>query len=143
MTRTKRSRLRGRRSCGYGARKKHRGKGNRGGKGMAGTGKRAGHLITWILRNKIDYLGKKRGFKIKMAKTKLKEINIDEINKKLNNFLKESIAKKTERGTEVNLKGYKILSRGNTKEKLFISADSFSKKAREKIENAGGAINLI
>jgi len=38
--RNKRSRIRGTRTCGW-AMKKHKGSGNRGGKGMSGTGKRA------------------------------------------------------------------------------------------------------
>ena len=39
--RRKRVRQRGSKTHGWGAKKKHRGKGNRGGKGMAGSGKRA------------------------------------------------------------------------------------------------------
>lgn len=141
MKRSKRSRIRGKRSCGYGARKKHRGKGSQGGKGMAGTGKRAGQLITWILKQKIKYFGK-TGFK-NTRKKKLNEINLDEINEKINNFIEKGTAKKTSQGIEINLKGYKILSRGKLNEKLFINAGSFSEKAKKKIESAGGSISLI
>lgn len=143
--RSKRSRLRGRRSCGMGARNNYRGKGMQGGKGMAGTGKRAGQKKTWILKYAPDYFGK-RGF-VSVKKTKLekkkKEINLDEIKEKLDEFLKTGTAKKTAEGIELELKGYKILSRGNIdeiKEKLVLKASSFSDKAKEKIEKAGGSV---
>ena len=83
--RSKRSRIRGRKTCGYGARKKHRGKGSKGGKGMAGTGKKAGHKVTWVLKYHPGYLGGRRGFTSlgQKKKLKLKTINLDEINKNL------------------------------------------------------------
>ena len=133
--RKKTTRIRGRRTVGYGSRKKHRGKGSRGGKGMAGTGKRADQRKTFILKYLPGYFGK-RGFKGK--KIKIKIINLQDIEKKLEKFLKEGIAKKATEGIEIDLHDYKILSKGNIKEKIIIKAKAFSKKAKEKIEKVGG-----
>jgi len=133
--RKKRSRLRGRRTCGFGSRKKHRGKGSRGGCGMAGTGKRAGQKITWLLKNMPNYLGKKE---LKSYRAKLKAINLGDINERLDSLIKKGFAKKTSEGIEINLKDYKILGNGNINEPLIIKATSFSKSAEEKIKAKGG-----
>lgn len=136
--RSKRSRLRGKRTCGYGHKSKHRGKGSKGGKGMAGTGKRAGQLRTWVIQNRPGYFGK-HGFKSLKA-TRIKTINLDEIQERIHDLIKSGMAKKTELGTEINLQDYKVLSRGEVNQKLIIKANSFSKKAEEKIVKAGGKI---
>lgn len=139
--RSKRSRIRGRRTIGYGCKKKHRGKGSKGGKGMAGTGKRAGQKRTFLLKYEPNYFGKRGFVSLKKIKRKkeIKTINLDELQEKLEEFLNQGIAKKTEKGIEIELKNYKILSRGNIKEKLIIKANSFSAKAKEKIEAARGS----
>lgn len=79
--RSKRSRLRGSRTCRHGSRKKRRGKGSYGGKGLGGTGKRAGQRITYILKYFKSYLGKK-GFTShkKVEQRKLSVKNIGSIN---------------------------------------------------------------
>lgn len=138
--RTARSRLRGRRSCGYGHKFKHRGKGSKGGKGMAGTGKRAGQKKTWVLKYHPDYFGKK-GFKSR--KNKLPAMNIGYINDKIEKFVKEGKAKKGNDGYTIELKSYKILSTGKVNKKLFVKAKSFSKKAEEKILKANGTIEKV
>ena len=139
--RSKRSRLRGRKTCGWGSRKKHRGSGSRGGKGMAGTGKRSGHHKTFILKYFKDYFGK-TGF-VPIRENGLKIINLDLIERNLNSMIKEGTAKKTSRGIEINLPKYKILGSGELKSKLIIKANSFSESAKEKIEKAGGAAEII
>ncbi len=142
--RKKRSRLRCRKTCGYGSRKKHRGKGSRGGKGMAGTGKRADHRKTFILKYKPGYFGK-RGFKSlkKIKKAKAKVINLDAIEKRLDVFLREGVAKKTPAGIELNLQDHKVLGAGKLRNKLLIKAKTFSKQAKDKIEKAGGKIEKV
>ena len=134
--RDKRSRLRGRRTCGYGARKKHRGSGSKGGKGMAGTGKKAGQKKTWVLKYSPGYLGRKKGFVSLKQKRgeKLKSINLAQINEKLSKMKVE----KTDEGIILNLKGFKVLGRGSLKEKLIIKANAFSEKAKQKISSSGG-----
>lgn len=142
--RNKRSRLRGRRTCGYGSRKKHRGKGSKGGKGMAGTGKKAGQKRTFIDKYMPGYFGR-HGFKSlqQIAKTKPKIINLSEIQQRINNFIAEGTAKKTAEGIMIDLKNCKILADGELKDKFIINAKSASSKAKEKVEKAGGKILLI
>ena len=139
--RNKRSRLRGGRRCGYGFGKKHRGKGSKGGKGMAGTGKRAAQKRTFIDKYMPDYFGK-HGFKSfkQIKKTKPRIINLSEISARIESFISKGTAKKTASGIEISLPNYKILGKGEIKEKLILKAMSVSLQAREKIEKAGGKI---
>lgn len=125
--RKKLSRYRGHSTHGYGSKKKGRGAGNRGGRGMAGTGKRAQQKKPGILKQNPNYLGK-YGFKRpQMYKRFDKVINIKDLPEK----------------EEINLNelGYtKLLSAGMPKLKYKITVSSCSKKAKEKIEKAGGLI---
>ena len=101
--------LRGRKT-GYGSKKKHRGAGNRGGRGKAGRGK---HKRSWIIKNAKNYFKKPSmtSLKTDVGKT----INLDQIdNLAVKNDLKE-----------VELKGYKVLGRGSLSSKISIKADSF------------------
>ena len=107
--------------------KHHKGKGSVGGKGMSGSGKRGDQKKTLILNLPYKYFGAKGNIARKrLIKDKKNQINIDDIVKKLN-------GKK-----EVEFKNYKILSRGGINTGITIKAESFSKKAKEKIEKAGG-----
>lgn len=141
--RSRRSRIRGRRSCGMGVRNNYRGKGMQGGKGMAGTGKRAGQKKTWVLRYHPDYFGKHGFSSLKQQAGKEKAINLDDLQQRLHELIKEGKAKKTSEGMELELRDFKILSRGDVKGKLLIKASSFSDKAKEKIEKAGGSATVV
>jgi len=122
-TRKKNVKQRGSHTHGWGHKKKHRGAGNRGGRGMAGSGKRADqNKIRTIKKYGVKYFGK-LGFKSK-KQFKLKSINLHEI---------EKIGKDT-----VELTNYKVLGTGNITKKIKITATKFSKKALEKIKKAGG-----
>ena len=136
--------LRGRKTAGYGARKKHRGAGSRGGRGMAGSGKRADQKKTLILtKYGKSYYGKK-GFTVP-GKKYGREINLDQLSRKLPEFIKNGFAKK-DKEVNVDLKkaGYtKLLGRGKLEEKYLIKIKSFSKKAKEKVEQLGGEITGI
>jgi len=116
--RKKVSRMHGRKmgTHGWGARKKHKKSGHRGGTGMAGTGKRGDSKTTLITRQRI---------------------NLQQIEKNL-----EKYGKKTAKGWEVNLKKYKILGEGEVKEKLIITAFAASESALKKVQKAGGQIIL-
>ncbi|MBU2523547.1 MAG: 50S ribosomal protein L15 [Nanoarchaeota archaeon] len=136
VKRDKRSRLRGARSCGRGARKKGRGSGQRGGVGMAGTGKKSAQKLVWLKKYAPGgYLGK-RGFKSVRQRMhrEFLSINIGDIDRRLGAFENEGLLK----GKELNLEGYKVLGDGELKEKLTITAEKFSQSAKEKIEAAGG-----
>ena len=125
--RKKVSRMKATRYHGH-AMKKHKGKGSHGGKGMAGTGKRADQKKTWIVKYKKNYFGRKA----KQAVKRLKQINVDELEKFVQGDKKE-----------INLPKYKILGRGEIKQSLTVKADSFSKQAKEKIEKAGGKTIIL
>lgn len=126
--RGKRSRLRGNRTGGW-AMKKHKGSGNRGGTGMAGTGKRADQRKSWVIKYQFPYFGK-QGFTSRATKKKINNvINLREIQSKY-------------AAGEVNLKDYKILGDGDITGKYIIKAKYVSKGAREKIEKAGGKVIL-
>lgn len=115
---------------GTGARKNNRDSGNKGGKGMAGSGKRADHKKTLI--NKLyghKYFGKQGITSKKTKRDKRKRINVGEIQEKYS-------------AGEVNLKDYKILGKGEIKNKFTINAKEASKSAMEKVEKAGGKITL-
>ena len=123
---------------GGGARKKRKGSGHRGGKGMSGSGKRADHKKTLVIKlygNK--YFGKQgitsRGTKRDVGK----RINLRQIEMNL-----EKYGKKGKEGWEIDLKDYKILSQGEVKNKLIIKAKEASKSAIEKVKKMGGEILL-
>ncbi len=129
---------------GWGARKKHKKKGHRGGKGMAGTGKRADQKKT--LMTKLyghGYFGKQGITSKGTERDKRQRINLRDIDFNIEGFIKRGIAKKTEKGIEINLKDYKILDASKEykpKNKLIIKAMEASKSAAEKIKEAGGDI---
>ncbi|MFH1325737.1 MAG: uL15 family ribosomal protein [archaeon] len=141
--RTKASKMRGRGqgTHGWGARKKHKKSGHRGGTGMAGTGKRGDQrktLVTKLYGGK--YFGKQGITSRGTKKDKTKKINLATIEKNIDSYIKKGIIKKTEKGYDVNLKNHKILGDGEVKNKFFIKAKSASKSAIAKIKKAGGEI---
>ncbi len=114
---------RGRTSHGWGAKKKHRGGGSQGGRGMGGGHK---HKYSWVTSKCPDYFGYK-GFYSK--KKKPSTINIGDIER-----MKES---------ELDLKklGYdKLLGKGKITRAVVVTVGTCSKQAREKIEKAGGKV---
>lgn len=140
--RKKSSRYRGSHTHGRGFKKKARGKGNQGGKGMAGSGKRADHKKTLILvKYGTDYFGKDKVLRRK-PKPKPIEINIRQIVENLPSLIKEKKAVNEKDAVKINLKGYKILSEGELNKKLIITASAASGSAVEKVKKAGGEIQL-
>ncbi len=123
---------------GTGCRKNKRKSGHRGGKGMAGSGKRADHkktLITKLYGH--NYFGK-QGITSKGTKRDTrKRINLQQIELGL-----EKYGKKKGDSFEINLENYKILGKGEVKNKLIIKAKEASKSAIEKVKKAGGEIIL-
>ena len=123
----------------HGARKARKGSGHKGGVGMAGTGKRADHkksLVIKLYGNK--YFGKQGITSKKTERIKSRFINLRDIEK---NF--DSLMKKFGENNELVLSEYKVLGTGEIKSKITIKAKEFSKSAEEKITKAGGkAITL-
>ena len=110
-----------------------RGSGRHGGCGMAGTGKKADHKKSLVIVKFKKYFGKQGITSMGTKRRKLKAINLREISQ---NF--DSLMKKFGKGSELNLKDYKVLGEGELKEKITINAMAFTKSAKEKIEKAGG-----
>ena len=142
--RKKVTKMRGSKTHGWGSKKKHRGSGNRGGKGMAGTGKRGDQKKTWIIKKYglENYFGKK-GFVRRRIKKETKIINVGLLNKILDELVEKKLVKLENNFYVVDLKkiGYdKLLSIGNVDKKIKIISGKVSKKAAEKILNAGGDI---
>ena len=126
--RKNRTRKRGSKSQGYGFRQKHKGSGNKGGKGMAGSGAHKRQKARNMDPNG-KYFGRRGLTSRSQAKKKYDKINLDDIK---NNF---DIKKK------IDLTGYKILGEGNGF-KGEIIADFATESAIAKMEKAGGKIIL-
>lgn len=141
--RKKHSRMRAITTHGYGSRKKHRGAGSRGGRGMAGTGKRAGTQKPSIWRN-VKYFGKygfRRNVRIKQVNT----INIIQLEKGLENYVAKKLVSKQKDVYDVDLAklGFqKLLGDGKVTKKFNIKAMYASAKAVEKVKKAGGEVIL-
>ncbi len=120
--------MRGKKTFGYGSKKKHRGGGSRGGRGMAGS---FDHKKLKILKENPNHFGKK-GFKKKNVK-KIRAINLKNLE-----IEAEKLGKK-----RINLYelGYnKVLGTGKLTKPLEIEAEFFSKNAKIKIKEAGGKV---
>jgi len=118
--------LRGQKT-GFGAKKKHRGGGSRGGRGKAGW-----HKYKWSYTTSFE----PEHFKKPSMKPKpkiLESINLWQISDvALKNNLKE-----------ISLHNYKVLSTGKLALPVVIKASAFSKKAAEKIQAAGGKAEIV
>ena len=133
--RKKNTRQRAGTTHGWGSMKKHRGKGNKGGSGMAGTGKRGDQRAPSVWKEK-KYFGK-HGFKKKGLKKNIVDINLNALEKLLNNDKKEGDT------FIIDLKaaGYnKLLGTGIVKNKMKVSVDSASEKAVSKVAEKGGEV---
>ena len=133
--RPKNSRIRGARTVGWGFRQKHKGHGNKGGFGMAGTGKRGDHKKQGALesdtRKKKRYFGKQGLTSRGTERDTRKRVNLYDI--KQNMFVKD--------GDKIDMSKYKILGSGDGF-KAEITAMAASALAIEKMEKAGGKIIL-
>ena len=115
---------------GGGARKKRKGHGHRGGTGMSGTGKRADHKKTLVLKlYGNSYFGKQGITSRGTKRDKRLRMNVGDIQNKY-------------KPGELDLSKYKILGQGTIKGKFIINAGDASKTAIEKVKAAGGEILL-
>ena len=138
--RKKNTRQRGSKTHGWGAKKKHRGKGHQGGAGMAGSGKRADSKKPSIWKER--YFGK-HGFISKTPKVRINQVNISYIEQHLEKFLAEQLVQKQDGFYFVDLEklGYnKLLGDGKVSMKLKIKTPYASKIAIAKVKEARGEI---
>lgn len=125
MGKKKARKMRGSRSHGYGRKKRHKGAGNRGGRGMAGSKK---HKKLMVLKKNPNYFVHKKLKK----KQEEKVINLRDLSKFNEN--------------KINLKelGYtKLLGDGEINRKIEVIVEKWSKQAEEKIKKAGGIIKKV
>ena len=135
--RKKNIKMRGSKTHGYGAKKRHRGSGSKGGVGMAGGFK---NKKTWIFRYDRGHLGKQKGFKSirqKKIKPSYKSINLRDLQK---------LAEKNNISGSIELANFnygKVLSAGELKKPLEVKAKYFSAEAEEKIKKSGGKATKV
>jgi len=142
--RRKNSRLRGSQTHGWGAKKKHRGAGHRGGRGMAGSGKRADQKKPSILKEYGNEYYGRHGFNRpqKLVK-KIKATNIGKLALKIPYYLEKKLITKEGDVFVIDAEklGYnKILGGGNLDKKIKIKVLYITQSAVEKIEGSGGSI---
>jgi len=128
--RPKNSRIRGARTCGWGFRQKHKGHGNKGGFGNAGTHAHKRQSTEMAVKKGV-YFGKQGVTSRGTLRDKRDRLNLHSI--KQNMFVKD--------GQKIDLAKYKILGSGDGF-KAEIVALSASVLAIEKMKKAGGKIIL-
>ncbi|MFH1065063.1 MAG: uL15 family ribosomal protein [Nanoarchaeota archaeon] len=140
--RAKNSRYRGSKTHGCGSMKKRRGSGNKGGTGMAGSGKRAQSKKPTILKlYGNEYFGK-HGFKRPLVE-KIVPINIMFLEEKFDTLLAKGSIKNVNGMFEVDLAAMginKLLASGKPSRKYRIKVTYVSENAAEKIKAAGGEV---
>jgi large subunit ribosomal protein L15 len=134
-------RIRGTRTCGGGSHKKRRGKGSRGGIGHAGA---YDHHVVWSLQRGI-VKGKNASSPYSYARSEDNTMNVGELEEMLEELLKAGKAE--ERGDGIYLDVdelgiQKVLGKGNITKKLALKTKKISKTAQEKIERAGGTVEV-
>jgi len=135
----KSKRQRGQTTYGHGARKKWKGSGHKGGKGMAGSGKRADQKKTLV--NKLygnNYFGKQGITSRGTARKKQKKMNVGDIERNL-----PMLMKKYGKGETLELKKYKVLGEGEITTKLNLKVYAISEGALAKIKKAGGSVEVM
>ena len=123
------------------------GKGKTSGRGHKGQKSRSGVSIKSFEGGQMPLYRRlpKRGFKIQNNQ-KIAEVNLESIQKfidkkkiKSSDIISVELLKKT-KILNKSVKKLRILGNGNIKDKVNIKADFISKKAKEKLEKAGGSL---
>jgi large subunit ribosomal protein L15 len=133
---------RGSKTHGCGSMKKRRGAGHKGGRGLAGSGKRSDSKKPTIWKKK--YFGK-FGFTSKKAKS-VNPINIDYLEANLKKFESQKLISKENDTYSIEMQklGFnKLLGNGKVKNKYKIKVHYASKSAIEKIKSSGGEVILL
>ncbi|RMD66151.1 50S ribosomal protein L15 [Candidatus Pacearchaeota archaeon] len=145
---TKKARKRrGSHTHGRGFKKKGRGKGHRGGVGMAGTGKRADQKKTLVLKlYGKKYFGKDKALRRKQ-KPRLPEISLSQILRNLDTLVKRGSAQQSGKDAfKLSFPNHKLLVgklEGGLDKKLEIAVRECSARAKELVEKAGGKVEIV
>lgn len=143
VKRKKNSRQRGSKTHGWGAMKKHRGAGNRGGRGHAGTGKRSDckKPSVWAIE---DFYGGK-GFTPRRKK-EIVSCNIEQLERNYKYLIKQKNIKEENNIATIDLGTIgiiKLLGKGNPTKKWNITVQQASEAAIKKIAETGGTVNIV
>ncbi|MFA5142418.1 MAG: uL15m family ribosomal protein [Candidatus Woesearchaeota archaeon] len=141
--RKKASRMRGTHTHGWGAKKKHRGGGHRGGRGNCATGKRADAKKPSIWKEYATYFGK-HGFVHKNA-VKINAVNLRYLENHIDVLVECKKASFNNGTYTINLTeiGYdKLLSKGAVSKKFEIIVDCATESAIAKVKKAGGSVTV-
>ncbi len=140
--RKKNSRARGTWTHGWGEKKKHRHAGSRGGRGMAGTGKRADQKKPSIITDP-QYFGK-FGFS-PISRVEHVIVNVGEICSQIDQFVADGVAKKEGKMYVLDFTKTpytKLLGAGKVTLPLQITIAFAAKSAKDKVESAGGSVKV-
>lgn len=135
-------RMRGSKTHGGGSMKKRRGRGHKGGQGMAGTGKRADSKKPSIWKD--TYYFGKHGFHRHGPRKDINAVNVKDIDEKADMLVEKQMALKDAKGYSIDLgkAGYnKLLGSGRVSRKLFIEVEYASQSAIDAVQQAGGQVN--
>lgn len=147
MTTHKRKKVvkyRGSKTHGGGAMKKRRGAGSRGGRGMAGTGKRADTKKPSISDYYKSYFGK-HGFKKKNPRL-VNAVNLAYFQQKIDKLASRSLVQEKGGVYTVDLSNLgfdKLLGSGKLTKKINFTAKYASALAIEKVNEAGGSVKVL
>ena len=143
--RKKSRKIRGKQTYCYGRKSKHRGAGNRSGRGRCGLGKR-GHCKKPTMQNLRHKLKLRARTKIGFTRhacvqRDIRPVTLRDIVASLDCYVTEKLVKKEKDLYIVDVRelGFnKVLSKGKVSVKMKVTSDFFSAKAAEKIQAAGG-----
>ena len=141
---SKKRRQRGSRTHSGGTHKNRRGAGHRGGRGRAGRDKHEFHNY--------EPLGKSGFTRPDAVQENVVEIDVRELDENATLYLADGLVEKTDDGIRIDVRDVvddgheadvvKVLGSGQVRNELSIVADAFSGTAREKVEDAGGTVEL-
>lgn len=137
------NKLRGKRGAGYGYTKGHRASGQRGGKGMAGSKK---HHYIKVMQENPRYFGK-WGFKRpQKVIEKTEALNVGDLDEAADRLVERELATVKGKKYTIDVSSFgidRVLGSGKVTKKLDLVGVKFiTKRAREKIEAAGGSVDL-
>ena len=116
------------------------------GRGIKGQKARAGRKLEPIIRQLIKRYPKLRGYRQKTKEKVVRAVNLSVLEKEFKSEDRISpkilIARKIIRKIKGRVPEVKILAKGELKKKLTIQDCKVSRGAREKIERAGGTIEM-
>jgi large subunit ribosomal protein L15 len=141
--RRKSSRYPGTRTHGRGRKNRTRGLGNRGGKGLSGTGKRGDQKKTKIIEiYGNDYFGKDQRGKGLQKRRKTPSVSLKALARGFHGLIKKGVAKQVGNTYELHLEMQKIIGNTVPVHALTIYAKAASESAIAAVKKAGGEIKL-